>query len=57
MKINEGYAKAMEFEIMNTHFDMGKKGGEGKLDWTNKQKIVDNWMAPAVANQKATQQW
>ena len=40
MQINKGFAKAIEFEIKNTHIDWGKKGGEGHLDWTNKQKIV-----------------
>jgi len=36
---------------------MGKPGGEGHLDWSNKQKIVNHWKAPIIANQKATQQW
>lgn len=57
MQINKGFAKAIEFEIKNTHIDWGKKGGEGHLDWTNKQKIVNHWKAPIEANQKATQQW
>lgn len=57
MQINKGFAKAIEFEIKNTHIDWGKKGGEGHLDWTNKQKITDNWFDTIEANQKATQQW
>ena len=57
MEINQGFAKAIEFEIKNTHIDMGKPGGEGHLDWSNKQKIVNHWKKPIVANQRATQQW
>lgn len=34
--INGGYAKAFEYELANTHLDKGKKGGEGRLYWTNK---------------------
>jgi hypothetical protein len=36
---------------------MGKPGGEGHLDWSNKQKIVNHWKAPIEANQRATKQW
>lgn len=49
-KISRGFSKAMQFELENTHFEAGKKGGWGSLEWTNKQKIVDNYARPVEAN-------
>ena len=57
MAINKGYAEAIKFEIKNTHFDAGKTGGEGHLNWTNKQQIVNHWKSPIVADRKAREQW
>lgn len=56
-KINAGYARAMEFEIKNTHLDKGLPGGEGKLWWSKKQGIVDRWAKPMEAQKKAEAEW
>jgi hypothetical protein len=40
----------MKYEYENTHFDAGKKGGFGSLNWTNKQEIVDKYAVPMKAN-------
>jgi hypothetical protein len=42
----KGFNKAIEFEIANTHLERGLPGGQGRLDWTNKQQIVNKWAAP-----------
>lgn len=49
-KISKGFGDAMKYEYENTHFDAGKKGGWGSLEWTNKQQIVDNYAKPMEAN-------
>jgi hypothetical protein len=49
-KIAKGFGDAMKFEYENTHFDAGKKGGYGSLDWTNKQQIVDKYAVPMEAS-------
>ena len=49
-KIAKGFGDAMKYEAANTHFDAGKKGGWGSLEWTNKQQIVDNYAKPMEAN-------
>lgn len=56
-QIAKGYSNAIEYEIANTHFDAGVKGGEGKLDWTNKQGIVNRWAKPIEHNERATAAW
>lgn len=49
-KIAKGFGEAMKYEAENTHFDAGKKGGWGSLNWTNKQKIVDHYAVPMEAS-------
>jgi len=45
-KIAGGYNKALNFEIENTHLDRGLPGGQGSLNFTHKQKIVNHWTKP-----------
>lgn len=49
-QIAKGFNKAYQYEMKNTHFNAGQKGGWGSLEWTNKQQIVDNYVGPMEAS-------
>lgn len=53
----KGFGKAIEFEIANTHFNSGQPGGAGRLDWTNKQQIVNKWARPMKEVEHANAQF
>lgn len=43
--------------MKNFHFNAGKPGGEGGINWTNKQEIVNHWKKPIIADREAKEQW
>lgn len=55
--IDQQFAKAVEFEVENFHFDAGKPGGEGSIHWSNKQEIVNHWTKPIHHAEKANKKF
>lgn len=50
-QIDQGYIKAFDYELKNTHLT------KDKLYWSNKQGIVDAWTKPMEAQKVATDLW